>query len=89
MSTDTIVPDTTPIGSLKMLISAVVRMKSGHLHHPAGTRALICATRDGRFSLELIVPGSPLKFWVESRDVEIVEAPDQDWWKLLSESPDA
>lgn len=83
--TETIVPDTTPApAELRMLIGAVVRTRSGHLNHQAGTKALVCSTREeGRFQLELLVPGFPIKFWVETKDVQILQAPDQDWWKLL------
>lgn len=91
--TDTIVPETsattaTP-ASLRMLIGAVIRTRSGHLHHPAGTKAVVSSTRDdGKLAqLELVVPGFPIKFWVTVGDVDILEAPQQDWWKLL-ESPD-
>lgn len=92
MTTDVIVPDTTVTtitpGSLRMFIGGVVRIKTGHLHHQAGTKAIVCATREsGRFQLELVVPGFPIKFWVTLDDIEILEAPQQDWWKLL-ESPE-
>ena len=90
--TDTIVPETSATtiapASLRMLIGAVVRTRSVHLHHPAGTKGVVSATRDeGRFQLELVVPGFPVKFWVTVGDVEILQAPEQDWWKLL-ESPE-
>lgn len=91
MSTETIVPETTPSASAndyRMLIGAVVRLKTAHLHLPAGTKGVVCAARDGRFGFEIVVPGCPLKFWVETREMEVLEAPQQDWWKLL-ESPDA
>lgn len=88
--TDTLVPDTTPVSpnSLRMVIAAVVRLKAKYLNHEAGTRALVCNTRDGRYNLELIVPGYPIKFWVASEAVDVLQAPDQDWWKLLLAGPD-
>lgn len=86
--TDVIVPETTEPAidpaNLRMLIGAVVRTMSGHLNHDAGTKAVVCNTRDeGRYQLELVVPGYPIKFWVEIGDVKIIQAPQQDWWKLL------
>lgn len=88
--TDTLVPDTTPVSpnSLRMVIAAVVRLKEKHLHHEVGTRAVVCSTRDGRYNLELIVPGSPIKFWVASEAVDVLQAPEQDWWKLLTSTDD-
>lgn len=90
--TDTIVPETSETvvspSTLRMLIGAVVRLKTGHLHHQAGAKAVVCGTRDGgRFQLELVVPGSPIKFWVTTGDVDVLQAPDQNWWRLL-ESPE-
>jgi hypothetical protein len=84
---DTVEP--TSVATLRMLIGAVVRTKVGRLHHPAGTKAVVVSTRDeGRFQLELLVPGFPIKFWAGTGEVEILNAPRQDWWALL-ESPDA
>ena len=86
MTTETIVPEFTATPSLRSLIGSVVRLKSGHLGHQAGTKALICGVRSGRYTLELIVPGNPIKFWVQPDDIEIVDAPDPDAsWELLSE----
>lgn len=89
--TDVIVPETAadetvnpgPEG-LRMLIGAVVRLQVGRLTHQAGTKGVVSATRDeGRYQLELIVPGFPIKFWVTLDEVKIITAPQQDWWKLL------
>lgn len=84
--TDTLVPDTTPVSpnTLRILIAAVVRLKDKHLNHEAGTRAVVCSTRDGRYNLELVVPGFPIKFWVASEAVDVLQAPEQDWWRLLN-----
>lgn len=88
--TDTLVPDITPVSpnTLRVLIGAVVRTKDTHLVHPSGTRALVCNTRDGRYNLELVVPGFPIKFWVASEGVDVLQAPTQDWWNLLTSEPE-
>lgn len=93
--TDVIVPDTTPTDEtvnlgpegLRMLIGAVVRLTVGRLTHDAGTKAVVCGTRDeGRYQLELVVPGFPIKFWMTLDEVKILQPPRQDWWRLLEDA---
>lgn len=71
---------------LKVFIGAVVRLNRPILHHTEATKAVVVST-DGRWmnDLELIVPGYPVKFWVPSEQVTVLEAPRQDWWALLKE----
>ncbi len=70
----------------KVLIAAVVRLNRPILHHTEATKAVVVSV-DGRWmnNLELIVPGHPVKFWVPSEQVTVLEPPRQDWWKLLKE----
>ena len=93
MTSETIVPETTPNEAPpRMLIGAVVRLRRDVLSHAVGTRALVVSTNDRLLNdLELIVPGYPIKFWVPSEAVDVLDPPREDWWALLlgKDEPDA
>lgn len=90
--TDTVVPEGTSPTQNRNLISAVVRLNRGVLSHNEGTRALVVSTNHMLINdLELIVPGHPIKFWVPSEHVTVLQPAREDWWALLlgEDEPDA
>lgn len=70
----------------KVLIGAMVRLNRPILHHTEATRAVVVSTDDRWINdLELVVPGYPVKFWMPSEVVTVIESTRQDWWALLKE----
>lgn len=70
----------------KIMIGAIVRLNRQMLNHTEATRAIVVSTDDRLINdLELIVPGFPVKFWMPSDVVTVVEPTHQDWWTLLKE----
>lgn len=71
---------------LKLFIGAVVRLNQPVLNHSEATKAIVVSTDDRLINnLELIVPGYPVKFWVPSEQITVLDPPRQDWWALLKE----
>lgn len=82
--TDTVMPEGTNATQHTILIGAVVRLSRGVLSHNEGTRAMVVSTNHNLINdLELIVPGYPIKFWVPSEHVTVLQPPRDDWWTLL------
>lgn len=81
---EALVPEGTGGLRPKIIIGAVVRLNRPILNHTEATRAVVVSADDRWINdLELLVPGYPVKFWMPSETVTVLEAPRQDWWALL------
>lgn len=85
--TDVLVPDTSFASALTAsLVGSVVRLKKPQLSIGEGAKGLICAERSkGRYTLQVVVPGFPITFWVQPGDVDVISTAGSDAWKALND----